>query len=238
MAKKIKLALCLAASVALSAPLASDLFVRLASAPTRGVDFRRDIEPILSANCYQCHGEKKASARLRLDNKQLAMKGGISGAAIIPGKSAESRLMKRILGGGDETRMPLGGDPLKPGQIELIRKWIDAGADWPETPQSATRNPQSAIPQHWAFVKPVRPAAPPVRNKAWVRTPIDSFVLAELEKQNLAPSPEADKATLIRRLSLDLIGLPPAIEEVDQFVNDASPDAYSRLVDRLLASQH
>jgi len=238
MAKKIKLALCLAASVALSAPLASDLFVRFASAQTRGVDFRRDIEPILRANCYQCHGEKKASARLRLDDKQLAMKGGISGAAIIPGKSAESRLMKRIHGEGDEARMPLGGDPLKPGQIELIRRWIDQGADWPETPQSAIRNPQSAIPQHWSFVKPVRPAAPQVKNKAWARTPIDSFVLTELEKQNLAPSPEADKTTLIRRLSLDLTGLPPTIEEVNQFVNDASPEAYSKLVDRLLASPH
>ncbi|MGH9834632.1 MAG: DUF1549 domain-containing protein, partial [Blastocatellia bacterium] len=238
MAKKIKLALCLAASVALSAPLASDLFVRFASAQARGVDFRRDIEPILRANCYQCHGEKKASARLRLDNKQLAMKGGISGAAIIPGKSAQSLLMKRIHGGGDEARMPLGGHPLKPKQIELIRRWIDEGANWPENPQSAIRNPQSTIPQHWSFVKPVRPAAPSVRNKAWVRAPIDSFILAELEKQNLAPSPEADKVTLIRRLSLDLTGLPPTIGEVDQFVNEASPDAYSKLVDRLLASQH
>ncbi|HKQ79429.1 MAG TPA: PSD1 and planctomycete cytochrome C domain-containing protein [Blastocatellia bacterium] len=245
MTRKIKLAICLAASLGLSAGLFGALFdgaaAHFRSAQTRRVDFRRDIEPIFRANCYQCHGEKKASAQLRLDNKQLAMKGGISGAMIAPGNSKESRLMKRILGEGDEARMPLTGNPLKPAQIELIRKWIDQGADWPEDPQSATgkgRNPRPAIPQHWAFVAPARPKPPSVKNRSWVRTPIDNFVLAQLEKQGLAPSPEADKVTLFRRLNLDLTGLPPAIEEVDLFLNDAGLDAYGKQVNRLLESPH
>jgi mono/diheme cytochrome c family protein len=241
MTRKIKLAICLAASLGLSAALFDGAVVYLTSAQTRRVDFRRDIEPILRANCYQCHGAKKASAQLRLDDKELAMKGGISGAVIVPGNSKDSRLMKRVMGEGDETRMPLGGSPLKANQIELIRKWIDQGAIWPENPQSSIskgRNPQSAVPRHWAFVKPVRPAPPQVKNRDWVRTPIDNFILAQLEKQGLAPSPEADKVTLIRRLSLDLIGLPPAVEEVDQFTGDGSPDAYDKLANRLLDSQH
>ncbi len=237
MPRKIKIAICLAASFGLAAALSGGDFVHLVSAQTRRVDFRRDIEPILRANCYQCHGANKASAQLRLDDKEIAMRGGISGAVIIPGKSGDSRLMKRILGEGDEARMPLGGEPLKPAQIELIRKWIDEGAEWPDG-NSAIRNPQSAIPQHWAFVKPARPAPPQVKNRAWVRTPIDNFILAQLEKQGLAASPEADKITLIRRLSLDLVGLPPTIEEVDQFKSDNSPDAYRKLVNRLLDSPH
>jgi mono/diheme cytochrome c family protein len=237
MTRKIKLAICLAASLGLFATLLDGAVVHLASAQGRLIDFRRDVEPILRANCYQCHGAKNASAQLRLDDKELAMKGGISGAVIIPGNSKGSRLMKRVLGEGDEARMPLGGAPLKANQIELIRKWIDEGAEWPDS-KSAIRNPQSAIPQRWAFVKPVRPKPPQVKNMAWVRTPIDNFILARLEKQGLTPSPEADKVTLIRRLSLDLTGLPPAIEEVDQFTGDNGPDAYAKLVDRLLDSPH
>src|SRR5215468_9807686 len=152
--RKIKLAICLAASLGLSAALFDGALLHSTSAQTGFVDFRRDIEPILRSNCYQCHGERKASAQLRLDDKELAMKGGISGAVIIPGNSKDSRLMKRILGEGDESRMPLGGAALKPSQIELIRKWIDEGAEWPDF-KSAIRNPQSAIQQRWAFVKPV-----------------------------------------------------------------------------------
>jgi mono/diheme cytochrome c family protein len=241
MTRKIKLAICLAASLGLFAALFDGAFILLTSAQTRRVDFRRDIEPILRSNCYQCHGAKKASAQLRLDDKALAMKGGISGAAVIPGNSRDSRLMKRILGEGDEARMPMGGDPLKADQIELISRWINEGAVWPENPQatiSSGRNPQSELPQHWAFVAPRRAKLPLVKNAAWVRTPIDNFILAQLEQQGLAPSPEADKSTLIRRLSLDLTGLPPAIEDVDQFKADSSPDAYGKLVDRLLDNPH
>ena len=240
MTRKIKLAICLAASLGLFATLLDGAVVHFASAQGGRVDFRRDIEPIFRANCYQCHGAKKASAQLRLDGKELAMKGGISGAVIIPGNSKDSRLMKRVLGEGDETRMPLGGSPLKTNQIELIRKWIDQGAIWPEGERASGRAGEraSSLPQHWAFVAPTRPKPPGVKNSSWVRTPIDDFILARLEKQGLTPSPEADNVTLIRRLSLDLTGLPPTIEEVDQFTGDASPDAYGKLVDRLLGSPH
>ncbi|MBO0859136.1 MAG: PSD1 domain-containing protein [Chloracidobacterium sp.] len=241
MTRKIKLTICLAASLALFAALFDDVFVRFTSAQTGRVDFRRDIEPILRSNCYHCHGADEASAKLRLDEKEQAMKGGISGPVIIPAKSGDSRLMKRILGEGDEPRMPLGGAPLKTDQIELIRKWIDEGAEWPENPQSAviqTQGPQSANPRHWAFVAPSRPKLPVVKNRSWVRTPIDNFILAELEKKGIEPSPEADKTTLIRRLSLDLVGLPPTIEEIDQFTSDPDPGAYNKLVNRLLDSPH
>jgi mono/diheme cytochrome c family protein len=238
MTRKIKLAICLAVSFGLSAAWFDGVFVRFTSAQTRPVDFRRDIEPILRSHCYQCHGANKASAQLRLDDKAPAMKGGISGPIIVPGNSGDSRLMKRILGEGDQAQMPLGRAPLKADQIALIRKWIDQGADWPQNPQSAIRNSQSEIPRHWAFVAPARPKIPGVKNRSWVRTPIDNFILAQLEKQGLAPSPEADKVTLIRRLSLDLIGLPPAIEEVDQFMADSGPDAYGKLVDRLIGDPH
>src|SRR5215475_12197156 len=206
----------------------------------RRIDFKRQIEPIFARNCYQCHGAKKAMGRLRLDGKESALKGGLSGAAIIPGDGKQSLLVKRILGEGNEARMPMGGAPLKPAEIALIRRWINEGAGWTEDGQSAIRNPQSAIKQqgqHWAYVKPVRPALPLVKDQSWVRNPIDAFILARLEKEGLRPSPEADKATLLRRVYLDVIGLPPSVKEVDEFLADASPDAYEKVVDRLLASQ-
>ncbi len=205
--------------------------------PDGKVDFNRDIAPIFAASCYQCHGAKKAAGQLRLDVKAAAMKGGISGPGIVPGNSKQSRLLARILGEGGEKQMPLGGDPLEPVQIELIRKWIDQGAIWPASEtESAIRNPQSAIQQHWAYVKPVRPALPQVKNQNWVRNPIDQFVLARLEKEGLTPSAEASKETLLRRVYLDLVGLPPTIKETDDFLADKSPEAYEKVVDRLLAS--
>lgn len=204
----------------------------------RRIDFKRQIETIFARSCYRCHGEKKAMGQLRLDNRELALRGGLSGAAIIPGGGKQSLLMKRILGEGNEARMPMGGDPLKSVEIALIRRWIDQGANWPEDNQFAIRNPQSAIPQHWAYVKPTRPALPQVKNQSWIRNSIDAFILARLKKEGLTPSPEADKATLLRRVYLDLIGLPPSVKEVDEFLADTSPDAYRAVVDRLLASQH
>ncbi|MGE0103995.1 MAG: DUF1553 domain-containing protein [Blastocatellales bacterium] len=197
------------------------------------VDFRRDIEPIFKAACVGCHGPRRAMGQLRLDARQPAMKGGISGAVIVPGRSGESRLLARILGEGGESRMPMGGDPLTGAQIELIRRWIDEGAKWPED-GAASAGPA----MHWAYVKPVSPAIPPVSRSGWVRNPIDAFVLARLEKEGLAPSPEASRESLLRRVSLDLTGLPPSIEEIDAFLADKSPDAYEKAVDRLLASRH
>ena len=194
----------------------------------QAVDYARDIQPILAGACYQCHGAGRVMGQLRLDDKQLAMK------VIVPGKSGESRLLRRILGEGDEARMPLGGDPLTPEQIALVRAWIDQGAAWPDGPAAAP----AKLEKHWAFVAPTRPPLPQVKNKSWVRNPIDSFVLAKLEEKGLAPSPEAARLTLLRRLSLDLTGLPPTLAEIDKFLADRSPDAYEKVVDRLLASPH
>jgi mono/diheme cytochrome c family protein len=211
--------------------------VHSSSAQSAKVDFARDIQPIFRAHCQSCHGEQSAKGQLRLDSKTSAMKGGISGAVIVPGNSRQSRLLHRVRGEGGEKRMPLGGEALKPEQIELLVRWVDEDATWPES-ESAIRNSQSAIPKHWAFVAPTRPITPKVTNQSWVKNPIDAFVLARLEKEGLRPSPEADRATLLRRLSLDLIGLPPTIAEVDAFLADKSPRAYEKQVERLLASPH
>src|SRR5215813_119813 len=204
----------------------------------RQIDFKRQIEPIFARSCYQCHSAKKAMGQLRLDSGELAMKGGVSGPPIIPGDRKQSLLMKRILGAGNEARMPMGGGPLKPSEIAMLGKWIDQGAKWSGGEQSTARNPQSATTLHWAYIKPVRPAPQRVKNRSWVRNPIDTFILARLEKEGLSPSPEADKETLLRRLYLDLIGLPPGVKEIDEFLADTSPDAYEKVVDRLLASEH
>jgi mono/diheme cytochrome c family protein len=202
------------------------------AAADQAVDFARDIQPIFEEACYQCHGPKKSLGQLRLDNGNLALKGGISGAAILPGKARGSLLMRRLLGEGGEARMPMGGDPLKPEQLKLIRKWIDQGAVWPGVEKRAE------LTKHWAYLKPVRPDLPQVKNSAWVRNPIDRFILARLEKEGLRPSPEAAKETIVRRLYLDLTGLLPDPKDVDLFVADSSADAYEKLVDRLLASPH
>src|SRR5262245_28823217 len=204
----------------------------------RQIDFNRQIEPIFARSCYQCHSAKKAMGQLRLDSGELAMKGGVSGPPIIPGDRKQSLLMKRILGAGNEARMPMGGGPLKPSEIAMLGKWIDQGAKWSVGDQSTARNPQPATTRHWAYIKPVRPAPQRVKNQSWVRNPIDTFILARLEKEGLSPSPEADKETLLRRLFLDLIGLPPGVKEIDALLADTSPDAYEKVVDRLLASEH
>ena len=158
-------------------------------------------------------------------------KGGTSGPAVVPGNSAASRLIHRVEGRGNEKQMPLGGTPLRSDQIATLKRWIDAGAVLPAGMTSLT-----ATQKHWSYVKPVQPPVPSVNGT--VRNPIDNFILARLQKENLKFSPEASKETLIRRVSLDLIGLPPTIEEIDAFLADNRPDAYDRLVERLLASPH
>src|SRR5579885_327952 len=206
----------------------------LPAAPSPGVDFARDVRPVLEANCYGGHSGPQPKAQLRLDRKAAAMKGGISGPVILPGNSKDSRLMRRVLGMDGEARMPFGKQPLSDAQIATLKRWIDAGAPWPDDGKTADQGVQ----KHWAYIKPVRPAVPAVHNASWVRNPIDAFILARLEKEGLKPSPEASRETLIRRLSLDLIGLPPSPKEIDDFVNDNRPDAYERLLDRLLAIPH
>ena len=194
-----------------------------AAAPA--ADFVRDVRPILESRCYECHGPKKAKGRLRLDLKASAIKGGLTGPAVIPGNADDSLLVRRVLGLDGEDRMPKDKDPLPDAQVALLRAWIAQGAAWPDDgPMAAgAAAPEEDLPQHWAYRRPVRPTPPAVSHKAWVRNPIDQFVAARLEKEGLEPSPEASKEALIRRVSLDLVGLPPTPAEIDAFVADTAP---------------
>ena len=209
------------------------------------IDFQQHVELLFKNQCHKCHGQALQLAGLRLDSREAALAGGYSGPVVIPGNSAESRLIHLVAGIDEKTVMPLEGERLTPDQVGLLRAWIDQGAPWTE-PTSAEREPakepatqRAKVRQvHWAFILPKRPGPPRVRDEAWVRNPIDSFVLARLEREGIRPSPEADRGTLIRRLNLDLIGLPPTPDEVDRFLRDNRPDAYERVVDRLLASPH
>ena len=205
---------------------------QLPPAATRPVDFARDIQPIFAERCNYCHGEEEQEGELRLDAKAIVMKGGKSGPLLLPAKSAESLLIHRLIGAGTEKQMPLDDEPLSAEQIGLIRAWIDQGAKWPDGIGSKA----TAVKRHWAYVAPQPPPLPAVRNTAWPKSPIDHFVLERLEKEKIAPSAPADRERLVRRVFLDLVGVPPSVEEMDAFLDDASPDAYQRLVDRLLAS--
>lgn len=200
------------------------------------VDFTKDIQPIFSARCYDCHGAAKQESALRLDNRESAYKGGYHGAAVVPGDSAKSVMYQVITGTHKELDpMPKKGERLSAEQVTLIKTWIDEGAVWPET--AAVKSTEAAK-NHWAFKTPVMPELPKVKNSRWVVNPIDRFVLAKLEHEKLKPSLEAEKVTLLRRLSLDLIGLPPTPAEVDAFLADRSKDAYEKQVNRLLSSPH
>ena len=188
------------------------------------IDFNRDISPILSDTCFACHGPDptQRKAGLRFDTKDGAFgKAGV----IVPGDAKGSRLIKRITAAEPESRMPPidSGRTLSTRQIDLLRRWIDEGAKW-ET--------------HWAYLPPKRPEPPAVMTPSWVRNAIDNFVLARLEREGLKPSPAADKVTLLRRVTLDLTGLPPTPEEIGSFLKDDSPDAYEKRVDQLLGSRH
>ncbi len=196
-------------------------------------DYARDIRPLFEAACWKCHGADKQKGGLRLDARGPALAGGSNGVAITAGDSARSYLMARLRGEGDEKRMPEKAPALSAAQIALVAAWIDAGAPWPETVADA-----KATAVHWSYVPPLRPTPPAVQMAGWVRNPIDAFVAARLEREHLAPAPQAPPETLIRRLSLDLIGLPPTPEEVDAFLADRADGAYERVVDRLLASPH
>jgi mono/diheme cytochrome c family protein len=201
------------------------------------VDYARDIKPLLAANCVQCHGPDKQESDLRLDAGRSILAGGNSGPAVVPSHSDESLLIQAVEGEADVvSRMPPEdeAEPLAAEQIALLRRWIDAGAKFPEDDAPLAAKQRNV--DHWSFQPIARPAPPPVTNRAWVASPIDAFVLAKLEAAQIQPSPAADRVTLIRRLSLDLIGLLPTPEEVQAFVADERPDAYERLVDRLLAS--
>ncbi|MCE9547245.1 MAG: DUF1553 domain-containing protein [Planctomycetia bacterium] len=191
--------------------------------PTAPVDYQRQIRPILSNSCYTCHGpdEKHREAKLRLDVRDAALK-----KAIQPGHADKSALIERVTSEDADERMPphdSGRAPLTPAQVELLKRWINEGAKYTT---------------HWAYVSITRPEVPSITSPGWDRSEIDRFVLRRLVQEKLTPATEADRRTLIRRLSFDLVGLPPTPAEVEAFVADKSPDAYENLVDRLLASPH
>lgn len=194
--------------------------------PASKIEFNRDIRALLSDNCFACHGpdESKRKAKLRFDIKEEAFKPAKSGEyAIVPGNLEKSQMIARITAKDEDDLMPppKSGKKLTPQQIDLLKRWIASGATWQT---------------HWAYQAPKRPAMPAVQNSKWPKNEIDRFVLAKLEKEKLKPSPEADKPTLVRRATLDLTGLPPTPEEVDAFLADKSPQAYEKVVDRLLNS--
>ena len=221
-----------ATAVGVDPPAAAAQAADTAASPTLSVDFARDVRPVLAAHCYECHGADKQKGGLRLDARSAALRGGVTGKTIVPGKAADSHVIRRLRGEGGEDRMPLKKPALSEQQIRTIAAWIDRGAAWPDNLAGDDSNAKL----HWSFVKPVRQDPPAVKDAAWVRNPIDSFILARLEKEGIKPSPEAPLETLLRRVSLDLTGLPPTPKEIDAFLADNAPDAYEKQVDRLLAT--
>ena len=206
-------------------------------------DFAKHIQPLLVKKCVSCHGPEKKKAGLRLDRKGAVLKGGDDlGPAIVPGKSHESPLFRVVAGLEEGVEMPAEGEKLTAAEIELLKRWIDSGAEWPDDGSEK----EDVLKTHWAF----RPLVGPMRPRSQIsnleseissfrfRNSIDAFIVARLEREGLKPSPEADRTTLIRRLKFDLLGLPPSPEEVAEFVADSREDAYERLVDRYLASTH
>jgi hypothetical protein len=212
--------------------------VRKLPAPSKdSIDFIRNVKPLLEARCAKCHATDKPKGKFSLRTRDDALKSGESGPNVVVGDSAKSKLIHYVGGIVEETVMPPKGqgEPLSRDEVAKLRAWIDQGMKWPAD-VAIRRNDEPA--KHWAFVPPVRPSLPVVKDASWPRTPLDRFILARLEKEGLKPSPEADKITLIRRLYLDLIGLPPPPREVDEFIADQSPKAYEKVVERLLASPH
>ena len=200
------------------------------------VDYLREIKPIFAAHCVSCHGPKLQKSDLRLDLYSRIKQGGNSGPAIVPKKGGESLLIHALSGSKpDVAKMPPKG-VVPSEQVAILKRWIDEGATGPTKEEAASGG--SVASTHWSFQPVKRPALPITKNQAYARNALDNFILARLEKDGFAPSPEADKITLIRRLSLDLLGLPPTPSEVAAFLADKSPRAYEDLVERLLKSPH
>jgi hypothetical protein len=200
--------------------------------------FEKKVRPVLASHCLACHGPAKQRGGLRLDSRAALLEGGDSGPAVVPGQPERSLLLRAVRHSG-ELKMPP-KKKLAPGAVEALALWVKRGAPWPAGAASApaTSSVAEARKQHWSF-RPVRAGPPPaVKGADWCRTPVDQFIVARLEEKGLTPSVEADKRTLLRRVYFDLLGLPPTPEAVADFLADRRPDAYERLVDRLLASPH
>ncbi|MFN0056308.1 MAG: DUF1553 domain-containing protein [Planctomycetales bacterium] len=202
------------------------------------IDYERQIRPVLKERCLACHGALKQKGGLRLDTAALAIRGGDSGAAIVPTDAAASLLLERITAADAAERMPPEGEPLTPEQIATFQAWVAQGAQAP-----ANEQPERDPRDHWAFRPPARPAIPAdvatgAGHERWSLNPIDAFLAVEHRARGLTPRPPADRRVWLRRVSLDLIGLPPTVEDMEAFVADQSPEAYEQVVTRLLDSPH
>lgn len=215
------------------------LAAKLATLPPAAatpINFTRDIQPIFAAHCVECHGAETHKGGLRLDHASGLKLGGDSGAAVVAGDAVGSHLFRLVAGLDEAGTMPPKGPPLSSEQLGILRAWIEQGAKLPAEADALAPAPVKS--DHWAFQPVQRPVPPYTRDTAWIRQPLDAFVLARLEAEGVAPSPEAAKATLLRRLYLDLVGLLPTPDETEAFLADTRPEAYDELVDRLLASPH
>jgi hypothetical protein len=238
MSKNSKKAICLLASF-----LFAEVMLCAAEPTAEQIEFfESKVRPIFADHCYTCHSEKaeKLKGGLRLDSSDAILKGGDTAPAIVPGDVEGSLLIKAVRYTDPDLKMPPKNKKLTADQISSLEGWVKMGAPLPRS--TATSKPPDEIAKvrarHWAFHPVKKPAVPAVKNSRWVQTPVDNFVLATLEKRNLNPAPTADRRTLIRRMTYDVIGLPPTYEEVEAFISDQRPDSYARLVDRLLASPH
>ncbi len=197
-------------------------------------DFVREVRPILEQHCFGCHGPEKQKSGYRLDVRDVAFKGGDSGKRpIVPHDAKASLLVRYVTGENKDMVMPPKGERLNAGQIKVLQSWINSGAVWPAAVGMVKAEDKR---DHWSFKPVLSPVPPATRNKTWARCEVDRFILARLEKAGLRPAPEADRVTWLRRVSFDLVGLPPSPEQVETFVQDRSGDAYERVVDELLAS--
>lgn len=236
-------------------------FAATATISARGeeaIDFARDVQPLLKAHCFKCHGQLKQQGGLRLDLKASALKGGDSGErGIVPGRALQSRVIQLVASKDDNERMPPEGEPLTAAQIELLKRWVDSGAVWPESEATTAKPIHSEMVvteedrQHWSFQRLKKIAPPDVKDGIWVRTPVDRFIRSAQEKKGLTPAAPADARVLIRRVYFDLIGLPPALKEsagkwkeerldidIEPSSLMANPAALATVVDKLLASPH
>jgi hypothetical protein len=197
------------------------------------VDYLREIKPLLAEKCFTCHGALRQKAALRLDTVAAMREGGDSGPALIAGQAEKSLLVDRVLGRNKLRRMPptSDGEPFSERQVALLKRWIDQGAT-----ASMNEKPEPDPRQHWAFQAPKRPDVPDIRNQPLIHNPVDAFVAANWQRHGLVPQRLADRRTLLRRVTLDLVGLPPTAAEQKAFLADTAPDAYEKVVDRLLSS--
>ncbi len=222
--------------------VAPSCFAGDAAADHRAADFfETQVRPVLADNCISCHGPAKQRGGLRLDSRAALLKGADSGPVVAEGQPDKSSLVRAVRYADQIKMPPAPKTKLAPGAVEALTEWVRMGAPWPDGGAAVVaKQPSSeeARKRNWSFQPVASPSIPTVKNPAWVKNPIDAFILAKLEEKNLAPAEPADRRTLIRRVSFDLIGLPPTPEEVETFVADSSPDAYEKLVDRLLASPH